>query len=127
MKHAQQRRHGPPGGFAETIRLDAAGPLTWEVYLPPEVEDLPDGGALCQETPEYKVWQESYYVDRRFYEAIAKNPPPRYRPPRPWQGHAGGGLSAAAVAGLALGGMIVLGRRPAAGAPPRASRPARDA
>ena len=102
------------------IALVVAGPAYWAGYHAALY-------LLRQETPEYKVWQESYYVDRRFYEAIAKNPPPRYRPPRPWQGHAGGGLSAAAVAGLALGGMIVLGRRPAAGAPPRASRPARDA
>lgn len=35
-----------------------------------------------RETPEYKVWQQSYVVDRQMYEAIAKNPPPRYQHPQ---------------------------------------------
>ncbi|MGB5985282.1 MAG: hypothetical protein WBG37_08245 [Desulfobacterales bacterium] len=64
---------------------------------------------LRRETPEYKVWQESYYVDRRFYDAISENPPPRYLPPRPWEGHLGGAAAAFAAAALTLGATL---RRP---------------
>ena len=64
---------------------------------------------LRQETMEYKVWQESYYVDRRFYEAISKNPPPRYQPPRPWEGHTGGAVAAIALATSAF--IVIKGLR----------------
>ncbi len=47
-----------------------------------------------QETQEYRVWQQSYVVDRQMYEAIAKNPPPRYHHPDAWTLRAGGGLLA---------------------------------
>jgi hypothetical protein len=55
---------------------------------------------MRRETEEYRVWQESYHIDRRFYEAISKNPPPRYHPPRPYEGHFGGAGAAVAFAGL---------------------------
>ena len=57
---------------------------------------------LRRETTEYRVWQESYYVDRRFYDAISEHPPPRYLPPRPWEGHLGGALAVGIVSALTL-------------------------
>lgn len=43
-----------------------------------------------RETQEYKVWQQSYVVDRQMYAAIARNPPPRYQHPQLWMLRAGG-------------------------------------
>jgi len=49
---------------------------------------------LKRETQEYRVWQQSYVVDRQMYDAIAKSPPPRYHHPQEWTLRAGGGLLA---------------------------------
>lgn len=54
-----------------------------------------------RETLEYKVWQQSYTVDRQMYEAIAKNPPPHYHHPQLWMLRSGG-------AGFALVMFIVV-------------------
>jgi len=92
--------------------LILAGPAYWAgyhaaIYL------------LRQETMEYKVWQESYYVDRRFFEAISKNPPPRYQVPRPWEGHLGGALAVVFMAALAFSVTMALVRNK----PPRETQP----
>jgi len=49
---------------------------------------------LKRETQEYRVWQQSYVVDRQMYDAIAKSPPPRYHHPQEWTLRTGGGLLA---------------------------------
>ncbi len=49
---------------------------------------------LKRETQEYRVWQQSYVVDRQMYDAIAKSPPPRYHHPQVWTLRIGGGILA---------------------------------
>ena len=73
--------------MALILSLAAAVPTYFiGVYLTDEL--------LRQETPEYRVWQQSYVVDRQMYEAIAKNPPPRYHHPEVWTLRLGGGILA---------------------------------
>ena len=73
--------------MALILSLAAAVPAYFlGVYLTDEL--------LKRETQEYRVWQQSYVVDRLMYEAIAKNPPPRYQHPPVWTQRAGGGILA---------------------------------
>jgi hypothetical protein len=93
------------------IGLILAGPAYWAGY---ETAHF----LMRRETEEYRVWQESYHIDRRFYEAISKNPPPRYHAPRPWEGHLGGGVATVTILALTIFGATHL--RP--GSPTRAGR-----
>lgn len=101
--------------LALLMALILAGPAYWVGYHAAI-------HLLRQESQEYRVWQESYHVDRRFYDAIAKNPPPRYQPPRPWEGHLGGGLAASVIAVLSCVGITRFQRNAASGSAPPPAR-----
>ena len=58
------------------IALIFTGPAYWAGYHAASY-------LMRRETEEYRVWQESYHIDRRFYEAISKNPPPAIWPTHP--------------------------------------------
>ena len=91
--------------WALLVAVILAGPAYWAgqratIYL------------LRQETVDYQVWQKSYFLDRQFYEAISKSPPPRYNLPQPWERRVGGGACALLIAALAFGGICWARRSP---------------